>query len=89
MGHPAVKEAAVFGVPHPRWSERPLAAVVLRPGHEGTEATLAALLEHLAVTFPKYWLPDATFFVESIPKTSTGKFKKSDLRERFAASPPG
>ncbi|HWO21584.1 MAG TPA: long-chain fatty acid--CoA ligase [Kofleriaceae bacterium] len=84
MGHPSVKEAAVFGVPHPKWSERPLAAVVLRPGHEGTEAARAALLEHLAVPFPKYWLPDAIFFVDSIPKTSTGKFKKSELRQAYA-----
>jgi fatty-acyl-CoA synthase len=83
MGHPAVKEAAVIGVPHPRWSERPLAVVVLRPGSEGTEATIAALREHLAGRFAKYWLPDAVVFVESIPRTSTGKFKKSELRQTY------
>jgi fatty-acyl-CoA synthase len=85
MGHPTVQEAAVFGVPHPRWSERPLAAVVLRPGSEGTEATIAALREHLAERFPKYWLPDAIFFAQSIPRTSTGKFMKSELRKAYAA----
>jgi fatty-acyl-CoA synthase len=81
MGHPAVKEAAVIGVPHPRWCERPLAAVVLRPG---CEVTLESLREHLAARFPKFWLPDAVVFVESIPRTSTGKFKKSELRAAYA-----
>jgi fatty-acyl-CoA synthase len=57
--------------------------VVLRPGSEGTEATVAALREHLAGRFPKYWLPDAVVFVESIPRTSTGKFKKSELRQMY------
>jgi fatty-acyl-CoA synthase len=81
MGHPAVQEAAVIGVPHPKWSERPLAAVVLRPG---CELTLEALREHLAGRFPKFWLPDAVVFVAAIPRTSTGKFKKSELRLAYA-----
>jgi fatty-acyl-CoA synthase len=81
MGHPAVKEAAVIGVPHPKWGERPLAAVVLRAG---CETTLAGLHEHLAGRFAKYWLPDAVVFLEAIPRTSTGKFKKSDLRQTYA-----
>jgi fatty-acyl-CoA synthase len=84
MGHPSVKEAAVIGVPHPKWIERPLAAVVLRPGCEPNEATIAALRDHLAPRFPKYWLPDAFLFIEAIPRTSTGKFKKSDLRQTYA-----
>jgi len=83
MGHPAVKEAAVIGVPHPRWSERPLAAVVLRPGRDAAEITLEALREHLAGRFPKFWLPDAVVFVDAIPRTSTGKFKKSELRAAY------
>jgi fatty-acyl-CoA synthase len=83
MGHPAVKEAAVIGVPHPRWSERPLAAVVPRPGCGATEITLEALREHLAGRFPKFWLPDAIVLVEAIPRTSTGKFKKSELRAAY------
>ena len=80
MGHPAVKEAAVIGVPHPRWSERPLAAVVLKPG---ATATADELREHLAPKFPKYWLPDAIVFVDAIPRTSAGKFKKTELRETY------
>jgi fatty-acyl-CoA synthase len=80
MGHPAVQEAAVVGVPHPRWSERPIAAVVLRPG---ANATADELRDYLAPRFAKFWLPDAFVFVESIPRTSTGKFKKRELREQF------
>ncbi|HEX7699297.1 MAG TPA: long-chain fatty acid--CoA ligase [Kofleriaceae bacterium] len=80
MGHPAVKEAAVVGVPHPKWSERPLAAVVLK---EGASLTADELRDFLAPKFAKFWLPDAVVFVDAIPRTSAGKFKKSDLRERF------
>jgi fatty-acyl-CoA synthase len=80
MGHPAVKEAAVVAIAHPRWDERPLAAVVLKPGAEATGPELVA---HLAPSFAKFWLPDAVVFVEEIPRTSTGKFMKSVLRERY------
>jgi fatty-acyl-CoA synthase len=80
MGHPAVGEAAVIGVPHPRWSERPLAAVVLRPG---AACTADELRDFLTARFPKFWLPDAFVFVEAIPRTSAGKFKKTELREKF------
>jgi fatty-acyl-CoA synthase len=82
MGHAAVKEAAVIGVPHARWSERPLAAVVLKPGAVATADELRA---HLAPKFPKFWLPDAFVFVEAIPRTSAGKFKKTELRHTFKA----
>jgi fatty-acyl-CoA synthase len=82
MGHPAVQEAAVIGVPHPRWSERPLAAVVLKPG---ATATADDLRTHLAAKFPKFWLPDEVIFVAAIPRTSAGKFKKSELRETYRA----
>ncbi|MEJ7598943.1 MAG: long-chain fatty acid--CoA ligase [Kofleriaceae bacterium] len=82
MGHPAVREAAVIGVPHPKWSERPLAAVVLKPGAQVTADELRA---HLADRFPKFWLPDAVVFVETIPRTSAGKFKKTELRDTFHA----
>ena len=78
MGHPAVAEAAVVAVPHPRWLERPLAAVVLR---EGQTATSAELVEVLRGRFPDWWLPEAVVFVPSIPRTSTGKFLKSALRD--------
>jgi fatty-acyl-CoA synthase len=80
MGHPAVAEAAVIPVPHAKWDERPLAAVVLKPGHTASPAELKAFL---APSFPKFWLPDAFEFVDAIPRTSAGKFKKSALRERF------
>jgi fatty-acyl-CoA synthase len=80
MGHPAVAEAAVIPVRHPKWDERPLAAVVLRPGHSASPAELNAFL---APSFSKFWLPDAYEFIEAIPRTSAGKFKKSALRERF------
>jgi len=80
MGHPAVKEACVVGVPHPKWQERPLAAVVLKDGHAATAEELRAFL---ATTFAKWQLPDAFAFVEAIPRTSVGKFKKIALREQF------
>jgi fatty-acyl-CoA synthase len=81
MAHPAVQEACVVGLPHPKWQERPLAAVVLR---DGASATAGELREFLATNFAKWQLPDAIVFVESIPRTSVGKFKKTELRERFA-----
>ncbi len=81
MGHPAVSEAAVIGVAHPKWNERPLACVVLRPE---ASATREDILEHLRPKVAKWWLPDDVVFVEEIPKTSVGKFSKKDLRARFA-----
>ena len=81
MGHPAVKEACVVGVPHPKWCERPLAAVVLK---EGASASEQQLREFLAKSFARWQLPDAFVFLEAIPRTSVGKFKKTALREQFA-----
>jgi fatty-acyl-CoA synthase len=81
MGHPAVKEACVFGVPHPKWQERPMAAVVLK---EGSSAEAEELREFLARSFAKWQLPDAFVFLDAIPRTSVGKFKKIALREQFA-----
>ncbi len=81
MGHPAVLEACVIAVAHPRWSERPIAVVVLK---DGAHATAQELRDHVAPRFAKWWLPDAFEFVREIPKTSAGKFKKSALRERYA-----
>jgi fatty-acyl-CoA synthase len=80
MGHPAVKEAAVIAVPHPKWAERPLAAVVLKEGMSTTPEELRAFLEP---KFAKWWLPDAFVFVNEIPRTSTGKFLKAQLREQY------
>jgi fatty-acyl-CoA synthase len=80
MAHPAVLEAAVFAGRHPKWDERPIAAVVFKKGMTATEADLQA---HLAGKFAKYWLPDAYVFLEQIPRTSTGKFLKTKLRESY------
>ena len=80
MGHPAVAEAAVIPVASAKWIERPLAAVVLKPGASATPAELKAFL---APQFAKFWLPDDFAFVTAIPRTSAGKFKKSELRDQF------
>jgi fatty-acyl-CoA synthase len=80
VSHPAVQEAAVIGVPHLKWDERPLAVVVLKPGQTATADTLR---EHLAPLFAKFWLPDDVVFVDAIPKTSTGKMLKATLREQY------
>jgi fatty-acyl-CoA synthase len=80
MGHPAIREAAVVGVPHPRWSERPIAVYVLKPG---ATATVDELRAHLAAKFPGFWLPDAFEAVDAIPRTSAGKFQKTALRDRY------
>ncbi len=81
MAHPAVAEAAVIAVNHPKWAERPLACVVCKPGHTLDAATLR---EFLAPKFARWQVPDAFEFIEAIPRTSTGKFFKSKLRERYA-----
>jgi fatty-acyl-CoA synthase len=81
MGHPAVREAAVIGVAHPKWLERPLAVVVLK---EGAKVTPDELREFLGARFAKWQLPDAFVFADAIPRTSVGKFQKSKLREQFA-----
>ena len=77
MGHPAVKEAAVFGIAHPKWQERPVAAVVLREEDEG------AIREWLLERLPKWQTPDRILFIEAIPRTGVGKFLKRDLRARY------
>jgi fatty-acyl-CoA synthase len=81
MGHPKIAEAAVIAVPHPKWMERPLACVVVRPGEElDRDEVLAFLGEHLS----RWQVPDDVVFIDEIPKTSVGKFSKRALRERFA-----
>jgi fatty-acyl-CoA synthase len=82
LAHPDVAEAAVVGVPHPKWSERPLLVVVPR---EGTRPDPAAILAVIAPKVAKWWLPDRVVFVAAIPHTATGKIQKTALRERFAA----
>lgn len=81
MAHDAVAEAAVIARPHERWGERPLAAIVLKPDARLDEPTLR---EFLAARLDKWMLPEACVFVDAIPRTSTGKFDKRGLRERFA-----
>ena len=81
MGHEAVREAAVIAIPDERWSERPLACVVLV---EGAEATSDDLREYLRLRVAEWWLPDDFAFVEALPKTSVGKFDKKLLRARLA-----
>ncbi len=80
MGHPAVAEAAVIPVASVKWTERPLATVVLKPGASASSDDLRAFL---APQFPRFWLPDAFEFIDAIPRTSAGKFQKSALRSRF------
>ncbi len=80
MAHRAVAEAAVIAVPDERWGERPLAAVVLR---DGMPTSPEELREHLIGGFAKWQLPERIEFIEAIPRTATGKFKKSELRRRF------
>ncbi len=84
MGHPAIAEAAVIAVPDEKWSERPLAVCVLREGQTPTDEELR---EFLAPNFAKWWLPDRFEFVEEIPKTAVGKFRKTALRDQFAKQP--
>ena len=81
MAHPKIAEAAVIGVPHPKWSERPLACVVLEPGEE---LTGGRGLELPRAAVAKWRLPDDVVFIDEVPKTSVGKFSKKTLRERFA-----
>jgi len=80
MAHPSVLEAAVFAGKHAKWDERPLAAVVLKPGQTATKEELAA---HLEKQFAKFWMPDDYLFIQQIPRNSTGKFLKAKLREEF------
>jgi fatty-acyl-CoA synthase len=81
MGHPSVAEAAVIGLPHEKWGERPLACVVVA---EGDSLTKEDVLAHLEGRVAKWWLPDDVIFIDEVPKTSVGKFSKKDLRDRFA-----
>lgn len=80
MAHPKVAEAAVIGVPHPKWAERPLACVVVKPGEELTKEEVVEFLDGRVA---KWWLPDDVVFIDEVPKTSVGKFSKKDLRDRF------
>jgi len=80
MGHPAVREAGVVGVPHPKWQERPLAVVALKNGSDATPDELRSFLE---TKFAKWQLPDDFVFVKELPHTSTGKLLKTELRTTY------
>jgi fatty-acyl-CoA synthase len=80
MCHPLVLEAAVIGIPDQQWMERPFAYVALK---EGAKVSFDELREFLAARFVKFWLPEGYALIDSIPKTSVGKFLKSALREKY------
>jgi fatty-acyl-CoA synthase len=80
VGHPEVVEAAVIGVPHPKWDERPLLVVIRKPGGKLTREDL---LKFMDGKIAKWWMPDDVAFVDDIPHTATGKIQKVVLRERF------
>ncbi len=79
--HPGILEAAVVGIYHPKWDERPLALIVLREGFESVNKD--AIFEHLSKIFANWQLPDEILFVESIPRTSVGKLNKKAMRMEY------
>ena len=80
IGYPKVAEAAVIGVRHPKWDERPLMVIVLK---EGQSATKEEILSFLEGKVAKWWMPDDVIFVSAIPHTATGKIQKTVLRDQF------
>jgi fatty-acyl-CoA synthase len=78
--HPEVQEAAVIGVAHPKWDERPLLIVVRKPG---SQVNKEAILDYMQGKIAKWWMPDDVAFVDAIPHTATGKIQKRDLRTQF------
>lgn len=80
MGHPEVAEAAVIGIAHPKWDERPLLIIVPK---DGKSPTRDSVLGHLEGKIAKWWMPDDVVFVDEIPHTATGKIQKLALREQF------
>jgi fatty-acyl-CoA synthase len=80
VGYPKVAEAAVIGVHHPKWDERPLLVIVLK---EGQSATKEEILGYLEGKIAKWWMPDDVVFVSTIPHTATGKIQKTVLRDQF------
>jgi fatty-acyl-CoA synthase len=79
VAHPRVAEAAVIGLPHPKWEERPLLIIVA-----SEEVSKSEILEHLQGKIAKWWMPDDVVFVDEIPHTATGKISKKSLRDQFA-----
>jgi fatty-acyl-CoA synthase len=81
VGHPDIAEAAVIGIVHPKWDERPLLIVVPKPGKSPDSADI---LDFMRPKIAKWWMPDAVEFVDEIPHTATGKIQKTALRDQFA-----
>jgi 3-(methylthio)propionyl---CoA ligase len=82
VGHPAVAAAAVIGVKHPKWQERPLLFIVRKPGHS-LEAD--EILTYLTERMAKWWVPEDVIFLESLPVGGTGKVQKALLREKYGS----
>lgn len=80
VGHPDVAEAAVIGLAHPKWDERPLLVIVRKEGREPSKNDILGFLEG---KIAKWWMPDDVAFVSEIPHTATGKIQKTTLREQF------
>jgi 3-(methylthio)propionyl---CoA ligase len=80
VGHPKVAEAAVIGVAHPKWDERPLLVIVLKKGETATKEEILGFMQG---KIAKWWMPDDVVFVEEIPHTATGKIQKLALRKQF------
>ena len=80
VGHPEIAEAAVIGLPHSRWAERPLLVVVCKPGKAPDKADILRFMQGKVA---KWWVPDDVVFVSEIPHTATGKIQKMTLREQF------
>ena len=78
--HPQVAEAAVIGVAHPKWDERPLLVIVKKPG---ADVSKEAILDFMQGKIAKWWRPDDVVFIDAIPHTATRKIQKRDLREQF------
>jgi fatty-acyl-CoA synthase len=81
VGHPKIAEAAVIGIRHPKWDERPLLVAVLK---QGQTASKSEVLGYMQGKIAKWWLPDDVVFVDEIPHTATGKIQKTELRRQFA-----
>ena len=80
VGHPDVAEAAVIGIQHPKWDERPLLVIVPKPGKTPTKDDLLAFMQG---RIAKWWMPDDVVMIEEIPHTATGKIQKMTLRDMF------
>jgi fatty-acyl-CoA synthase len=80
VGHPQVAEAAVIGVPHPKWDERPLLIVIRKPDQTPSREDILGFMQGKVA---KWWMPDDVVFVDSIPHTATGKILKTELREQM------